>query len=135
MQKEELMALTVEDRLEMMELVYRYDQAIDLGDGETYADTFTEDGVFQITGTSEVSGRQALIDMVKRMGPRNDRHWVCNLVIDGDGDEATMKAYFALIRERGIAATGKYVNTMKKVTGKWRFARRQYTGDPRTDQQ
>ncbi len=59
-----------------------------------------------------------------------DRHRVCNMVVDGDGDDATMTAYFALLRERGIAATGKYVNTMKKIDGQWLFARRQYTNDP-----
>jgi len=127
------MPLTVEDRVEMMELVARYNQAIDSGDAEGYADTFTEAGVFQIAGQPEVRGREQLIDMVQRLGPRNSRHWVNNIVIDGDGDSATMRCYLAVLRDRQITSTGKYVNILVRVDGAWRFLRRDYTGDPRPD--
>lgn len=127
------MPLTVEDRVEMMELVARYNQAIDSGDAEGYAATFTEDGVFQIAGQPEVRGREQLIDMVQRLGPRNSRHWVNNIVIDGDGDSATMKCYLAVLRDRQITSTGKYVNILVRVDGSWKFLRRDYTGDPRPD--
>ena len=40
------MPLTAGDRMEMIELVARYNHAIDSRDAEAWADTFTEDGRF-----------------------------------------------------------------------------------------
>ena len=54
------MSLTTSDRVEITELVSRYNQAIDSGDHETWASTFTADGTFnsksgQASGTDELS--------------------------------------------------------------------------------
>ena len=87
------MPLTLEDRLDITELVGRYDQAIDFRDAAGYADTFIEDGVFQIIGQPEIKGREKLMRMIERLGPQGSRHWVNNMVIDGDGDSARMTCY------------------------------------------
>ena len=42
------MPLTTADRLEILELLGRYAHAIDSGDGEAYADCFTDDGVIEL---------------------------------------------------------------------------------------
>ena len=126
------MPLTLEDRLEITELVARYNQAIDTRDGAGYAETFTDGGVFQIAGQQEVRGRERLMRMIERLDPPNSRHWVNNMVIDGDGDTATMTCYLAVLRDLRITNMGFYVNALKKVEGAWKFVRRDYTPDPRT---
>jgi ketosteroid isomerase-like protein len=118
------MALTLEDRLDITELVARYDQAIDGRDAAAYADTFTEDGVFQITGQQEIKGRERLMRMIERLGPPNNRHWVNNIVIDGEGDNATMTCYLMVLRDLRITSMGYYVNTLKRLDGNWKFVRR-----------
>jgi uncharacterized protein (TIGR02246 family) len=130
-QRSDPMALTAEDRVEMIELVARYNQAIDARDGEAWAGTFTDDGVFQIDDRPEVRGREALVQMVRDLDPSNARHWATNFIIEGDGEggTATMRAYFALLRENQVVATGTYVNELTKVDGAWRFARRHYISD------
>ncbi len=124
------MALTLEDRLDIIELVARYNQAIDSRDASGYAETFTEDGVFQIAGQAEIKGREKLARMVERLGPPGSRHWVNNIVIDGDGDEATMHCYLTVFNALRVTNMGRYANTLRKVEGKWKFVRRDYTQDP-----
>ena len=55
------MPLTAEDRMEMIELVGRYNHAIDRRDAEAWADTFTEDGRFHAPPNHDIRGREALI--------------------------------------------------------------------------
>ena len=40
------MALTNDDKVEIQELISRYNKAIDTGDAESWAATFTDDGEF-----------------------------------------------------------------------------------------
>ena len=55
------MPMTFEDRFAVHELVARYNKAIDTGDATGWADTFTEDGVFDgiaglFSGRAELEG-------------------------------------------------------------------------------
>jgi uncharacterized protein (TIGR02246 family) len=121
------MALSAQDRVEIMQLVARYNQAADARDAEAWADTFTEDGVFIKDARPEVKGRTALAKNVRDLPPTNSRHWTLNLVIDGDEDRASMQADFALLCENRIDYTGRYVNSLRKVDGRWKFERRELT--------
>jgi uncharacterized protein (TIGR02246 family) len=121
--------LPLDDRFEIHELVARYNQALDSGDGEAYADTFVEDGVFQIAGQPEIRGRDRLMTMASRSGGRGSKHWVTNIVIDGDGDSATMTCYLAVLRNLQITHMGRYENTLAKVDGVWKFVRRHFIPD------
>ena len=58
------MPLTAEDREEMIELVARYNHAIDSRDAEAWADTFTEDGRFYVPPKHDVRGREALVAFI-----------------------------------------------------------------------
>jgi len=127
------MPLTLEDRQEITELVARYNQAIDGRDAAGYADTFVEDGVFQIEGQQEIKGRERLARMIERLGAPSSRHWVNSIVIDGDGDSATMSCYLMVLRDLRITNMGFYRNTLEKVDGRWKFVRRDYTPDPRPE--
>jgi uncharacterized protein (TIGR02246 family) len=124
------MPLTLEDRLDITELVARYNTSIDTRDAAGYAATFTEDGVFQIEGQAEIKGRERLSRMVERLGPPGSRHWVNNLVFEGDGESAVMTCYLTVFRDLRVTNMGMYRNTLRKVDGRWLFVRRDYTPDP-----
>lgn len=122
------MPLTIEDRLEIAELVARYNWALDSGDADAYIDTFTHDGVFRIVGGREYAGHEALRTIFAR--PRgSSRHWVTNMVMDGDGDTATMRCYLTVMRGLQITNMGRYENRLRRVGGRWKFVSRDYTPD------
>jgi uncharacterized protein (TIGR02246 family) len=121
------MALSAQDRVEIMQLVARYNQAADTRDAEAWANTFTEDGVFIKDARPEVKGRTALAKNIRDLPPTNSRHWTLNLVIDGDDDRASMQADFASLCENRIEYTGRYANSLRKVDGRWKFERRELT--------
>ncbi|HEV3264893.1 MAG TPA: nuclear transport factor 2 family protein [Acidimicrobiales bacterium] len=130
------MGLTVEDQLAIQQLAARYSHAIDSGDGRGYADTFVADGVLD-AGALQVEGNAALEQFADQFSNsvRAPRHVATNLVIDGAGDQATMKAYvqlFAMIGEpprHQVTASGTYVDTLSKADGTWRFIRRTFHAD------
>ena len=130
------MALTTEDQLEIHGLVARYNHAVDSGNGDAYAETFTAEGVLD-AGALVVEGREALAAFAKGLpsSMRSPRHIASNLVIEGDGDRATVNAYvqmYVLAGDPGhpkLAVSGKYVDELVRTGGRWVFARRVFTRD------
>jgi uncharacterized protein (TIGR02246 family) len=125
------MALSVEDRLEILELAARYSHAFDYGDTDAFVETFTQDGVVT-NGQETLSGAEQLRAFAAKhaQGSLNGRHWTCNHVIDGDGESATHSSYLMIVRMNEtpiIGATGIYRDSLKKVDGEWRFVRREIT--------
>jgi hypothetical protein len=138
------MGLTVEDRLDIMELLARYNHAIDglLPDpAEAWADTFTDDGVFETVGHYDpptvLRGRKELVAFaanVQETRPRQGYHWNNNVIIEGDGDEARETCYLRTARAliggpEEVGVTGVYRDELRKVAGRWRFTRRVITFD------
>jgi len=124
------MALTAADHLEILELVARYNHAVDSADAQARADTFTDDAVFESPGRV-LRGRA---DFLQPIDPdrRNGRHWVDNVVIEGDGNEARLHCYLMLIDVAGspkVRVTGVYEDTLRRVGGAWKFAHRRFTRD------
>jgi hypothetical protein len=126
------MALTVSDVIEIEQLAARYIHAADRGDGETFASTFTEDGRL---GT--VAGRATLAEFGSGVPQRRPgvRHWLSNLLIDGDGDNATMRSYLRMTAKVGPdgsaveVATGCYEDELVRVEGRWLFQVRTFVSD------
>ncbi len=129
------MSLTWEDRLEIRELVARYDHAIDSGDAEGWIECFTEDGVWD--GGPRVEGRAALLAFARSLPTdpdfavfRGARHFVTNFLIDGDGDgdEARLRCDNLMLRPRagGVEALAgaDYDDRLRRVDGRWLFASR-----------
>ena len=131
------MALDAEDQLAIRDLAARYNHAIDSGDGGAYAATFVEDGVLDAGDQLVVEGRDALHDFAVAFAgsTRAPRHVATNLVVDGDGDRAELRAYVQLFTLVGdpprqeVAASGTYADTLARVDGSWRFVRRTFTRD------
>lgn len=115
--------LSGEDYNEILQLYFAYPMILDSGDGEAFADLFTEDGAFG----DRVKGRQALIEFATRE-PRNIRHApltpliipteegakgvVTNLFIDVSGEPAT------------ITRVSQYTDILIKTPNGWKFKSR-----------
>jgi uncharacterized protein (TIGR02246 family) len=130
------MALTTEDQLAIQGLAARYNFAVDSGDGEAFAATFVEAGVLDL-GPTQIEGRPALQEFAEHFPTtrRSPRHVSTNLVIDGDGDQATLEAYVLIFALTGdparptIMTMGTYDDILSKEDGAWRFVQRNFTPD------
>jgi SnoaL-like domain len=119
--------LTADDYVEIQQLYARYNNAIDSGDAEGYAATFTPDGVF-----NTFNGHDALVGFIHRwhdsMGGANLRHWNTNLTITPTPDGAGGSVYLLLVnvgvRPPAIQAAAKYEDQMVKTPDGWRFKKR-----------
>lgn len=123
--------LSLQDRQEIADLVSRYNWAIDHFDAQAWAATFTEDGALVANGQDRARGRSALIDYVakrREAGKPKLRHWVTNLIAEGDGDTARLSAYVMAFRlDDGLGAPyvmGEYSDELARVDGKWLFRTR-----------
>ena len=133
------MALTNNDRVEIRDLISRYNKAIDTGDADGYANTFTPDGQFiGIVGT--FNGRDELRAFAEAYSTEEQyaefysaQHWVTNVVADGDADEATVFSHIQMVKplpEGGtILLVGHYDDIVRKVDGQWLFAQRIVASD------
>lgn len=124
--------LSAQDNFEIQQLYARYNNAIDNGDAEGWAATFTPDGVF-----NTFSGHDALVGFVKtwreKLGGATRKHWNTNLQISGDSKEATASVYLMLVdfgtKPASILTTGMYSDNLIKTKDGWRFTKRITRGD------
>jgi SnoaL-like domain len=133
------MSLTIEDHVAIQGLAARYNHAIDSGDSEAFIATFSEKGALN-AGPLQIEGHAALGEFAKNFAGsvREPRHVATNLVVDGNGDAATLKAYvqmYVLAGEPGepphqtVTTSGKYDDTLAKEDGSWKFVQRVFTAD------
>jgi hypothetical protein len=123
--------MSAQDYAEIQQLYAKYNTAIDGGDAEGWAATFTPDGTF-----NNSTGHDALVEFVNKwhagMGARK-RHWNSNLVITGDGKEAKGTVYLLLIdvgtKPPSIFAAATYADSLTKTKDGWRFTKRQTKPD------
>jgi hypothetical protein len=127
-------SLMADDYVAIQQLYARYNVAIDTGDAEGWASTFTPDGVFN----NSTRGHDALVQFVrdwrdKRNGA-NRRHWNSNLVITPTADGASGSVYLILldigVKPPVAATTGMYEDMLVKTAQGWRFKTRIVHGDP-----
>ena len=130
------MPLSAEDRFAITELMARYNHAADFGDAAGFADTFTEDALFE-GSASTARGREELMQVIRNSPPdRPSRHWNNNALIDGDGDDATAKVYLLRISVDGapqLLASAVYHDTLRRVDGEWKFSHRKVHVDTPRD--
>jgi uncharacterized protein (TIGR02246 family) len=117
-----------EDRDEIRDLFARYCMHMDTGEAEAWAALFTDDGVFDV-GPQSFVGRDALVGFATSVGPTL-HHMVLNEVIDVDGDVASCRASILAFAGGQIVVTGRYQDTLQRVGGRWRIAKRVFTADP-----
>jgi hypothetical protein len=124
--------LSAQDYFEIQQLYARYNNAIDSGDAEGWAATFTPDGVF-----NTFVGHDALVGFVKtwreKLGGATRKHWNNNLQVSGNSKEASGSVYLMLVdfstKPPSILATASYADTLIKTKDGWRFTKRTTKGD------
>ena len=118
--------LSTQDYIDIEQLYARYNHAIDSGDADAYAGTFTPDGVF-----NNNSGREALLNFVRgyaAKGGATRRHWNTNLLITPTAEGANGTVYLFLLdttaKPPGIVTSLKYQDVLVKTSAGWRFKKR-----------
>lgn len=129
------MPLSTDDIVAIQQLCARYNHSVDAGDGVRFAATFTEDGV--LNSGAKVQGRAALEEFARRVPGQvpSIRHVAVNIMIDGEGDAATVSAYLLVLgRSEGegplsVRLSGRYNDHLVKKSGAWLFTERTFTAD------
>jgi uncharacterized protein (TIGR02246 family) len=118
------------DKDEIRELLARYCFALDDGRFEEMAALFTPDGVWE-TAFGTGTGRDGIVAQARSIStePRPRRvHLTTNIVIDLDGDAATVRSNWVLVQNSAagpvIGSGGGYADRLVKADGRWFFRHR-----------
>lgn len=124
-------SLTAQDYAEITQLYHTYVHAIDSGDAETWADTFTADGVF-----GNATGRDALVAFAEGFHAQQQgyaRHWNGGIKITPTAEGADGRCYLILYnvgsRPPTVTVTGVYIDTLVRTSDGWRFQTRRVEAD------
>lgn len=132
-----------DDRAEIEDLQARYLFALDWADADSYAETFTEDGVLN-WARGVTTGREAIREEMRELKaylspvygddgsgkPVVLRHFITNITIKVDGDTATGRAFWFEVSNNGAGHTphtagfGHYEDELCRVDGRWLFSSR-----------
>lgn len=123
--------LTTDDLIEIQQLYTKYNWALDSGDSEGYAATFTADGVF-----NNNVGHDAIVKFADTFHAglgSHVKHWNTNLMILPSATGATGQVYLMLIdfgtKPASIATSANYSDELVKGAQGWRFKKRATKGD------
>ena len=123
------MALSLEDRFAISELLARYFHATDARDCEAIAAMFAPDGVLEVEGSWQARGRKQIADAERPVHPRAPRrHLVNSLVIDGNGSTANCTASVAVVETGGnLRVSGRFISKLaKRREGGWQIVLQRY---------
>lgn len=128
--------VSADDRFAILDLFAEYSWAYDVGDAESYADTFTSDAVLADDAGLKAEGRAAIMEAVRYFfdirGTNIWQHHNDHLRMFGDEHRCTVFSYWAVLEQsretasRQIVSLGWYESECVKVAGNWRFARRTF---------
>ena len=123
--------LTTDDLIEIQQLYTKYNWALDSGDSEGYAATFTPDGVF-----NNNVGHDAIVKFADTFHAglgSHVKHWNTNLMILPSATGATGQVYLVLVdfgtKPASIATSANYSDELVKGAQGWRFKKRATKGD------
>ena len=129
------MALTLEDRLEILELLSGYNLAADEKNVEAMLADFADDGViegFYSTGQGQEAMRRDLPAIFEAEGTLK-RHLTLNPRISGDGETAEVSYILMVVEgeERpAVGATALIRDELRKVGDRWLVVRHRIEVDP-----
>ena len=129
------MPLDAGDVVAIVNLAHAFNWAVDRHEPQAWTDTFTADGEFR-SPLGNATGHAALLEWISDAvaSLSGTRHCSVNEVVDGDGDHATMRSSYFVVRAEdtppSIFLTGGYDDELARVDGRWRFARRTHHLDP-----
>lgn len=127
------MPLSADDIVMIQQLIAKYNHTVDSNDPDGFVSCFVEDGSMD-SGAGPIVGHEKLKKLPPYVARMNGaRHVATNVLVEGDGDEATVKAYLAMVvpdeAGRKIATTGVYNDTVKRTASGWKFVTRVFTPD------
>lgn len=117
-------------REEIRDLVTRYNSNSDTGRFPQLLELFDDTSVMTIDGGAPYSGTSEIINIFTNAKGRLDsvdvpkyiRHYVATHQIDIESETvARGRCYFAVLTHIGLDHWGRYIDTYKKVNGKWLF--------------
>ena len=117
-------------REEIRDLVTRYNSNSDTGRFPQLMELFDDSSVMTLDGVNVYNGRSEIINIFNNAKgrlnsadvPKYIRHFVATHQIDLESETAARgRCYFAVITHIGLDHWGRYVDTYKKVDGKWLF--------------
>jgi hypothetical protein len=140
------MTTPIEDQMDIENLAARYNQAIDLGNPQTWVDCFMPNGEFSIVEVGPWSssvrnlevgtwrGHSELLAFATRVAAGGlQRHWSTNRLLTLDGDEIDSISYMTILYLDTSDASGLLTGIMRdrlvKLNGHWRFQTRHITFD------
>jgi ketosteroid isomerase-like protein len=130
-------AVLLEERA-VLRTLHEYAHAMDYGDESAWVAAFTPDAVFdvvEVVGGRRVHREEGHGDLAAYVAnypkpPHFRKHVIVDPLIDIDGDEATVVAYWLLLQRDdadgtpSMAAFGHYRDRLVKQAGRWRIAHR-----------
>ena len=123
--------LTADDLVEIQQLYARYNWALDNGDSQGYAATFTPDGVF-----NNNVGHDAIVKFAETFHAglgSHVKHWNTNLMIQPSATGASGQVYLVLVdfgtKPATIVTSASYTDELVKTPQGWRFKKRATKGD------
>ena len=120
--------ISIDDRMEILDLCSRYNYYVDTDSAEKWADTFTADGVFD-GPAGHAKGRDELIAFCHMLFERapGGMHFTDNHLFEVKGDEVLHRCFlsFQVPTDDGtdLALLG-YEDVLVRVNGAWRFSLR-----------
>ncbi|MEM7139794.1 MAG: nuclear transport factor 2 family protein [Actinomycetota bacterium] len=134
----------LEAREAIRDLVARYNANGDSGRFPQVLELFTPEAVMHIPsgshrGLAEIEAM--FTNAARKTGDRSAdpgaaaafiRHFTATLQIDLAGpDDATSRCYYQVLTDRGLDHWGRYIDTYRRLDGRWLFAERTVTVDGR----
>jgi hypothetical protein len=118
--------LSTDDLVEIQQLYATYNWALDSGDAEAYAATFTPDGVF-----NNNNGHDAIVKFAQGFHSTlgaHLKHWNTNLMITPSPTGANGQVYLVLVdfatKPPSIFTSATYADELVKTAQGWRFKKR-----------
>lgn len=125
------------DRLDIMQLGARFDNALDAEDVGKFVGVFVPDGVLagfwgESRGAAEIAG--AFHFMLGTFA-KGRRHCVANQEVEVNGDRATMVSYQTVFDQQTLSliGTATFRDELVRDSQGWKFSRRTLKADPNVD--
>ena len=125
--------ITIEDKINIQELITKYNITLDTKNIDEWTNTWTEDGKWTAP-FGEAKGKTELKNMINQITNEfasGKRHVSTNIIVEdvsANNGLANARSYLTLIEAQKtpeVVATGIYSDTLKKDgSGKWRFFQR-----------
>ncbi|NOW47974.1 hypothetical protein FHW96_004158 [Novosphingobium sp. SG751A] len=128
--------LSVEDRLDIQELLARYAWTFDSGDVEGFVACFTPDAILCEDAFEEPdiwggeAGIRAMAEFFfSRPSFPGRQHHVSQILIEGEGERASVRSFCFVTDNKGeppyhLRFAGRYDDIVVRCDGRWRFAER-----------